>query len=179
MSAGKVGQLTFETLYANHHQWLRAWLRRRLGCSDNAADLAHDTFARVIAGTHRSDEGRLNLDGLREPRAFLSTIAHGLVVNHWRRLEIERAYLQALALQPEALAPSPEDCALIVETLMGVDAMLASLPEKVRRAFLMAQLDGMPYRQIAAELGVSERMVKKYMAAAMLHCLRAAGPEGA
>lgn len=46
-----------------------------------------------------------------------------------------------------------------------------ALPERVRRAFLLAQLDGLTYRQIGVELGVSERMVKKYMARAMLHCL--------
>ena len=34
----------------------------------------------------------------------------------------------------------------------------------------MAQVDGMPYREIAVELGVSERMIKKYMAQAMLEC---------
>lgn len=28
------------TLYSHHHGWLRAWLQRRLGCRDEAADLA-------------------------------------------------------------------------------------------------------------------------------------------
>jgi len=35
----------------------------------------------------------------------------------------------------------------------------------------MAQLDGLTYGAIAEHIGVSERMVKKYMAQAMLHCL--------
>ncbi|WJN57561.1 hypothetical protein OH686_02360 [Pseudomonas sp. SO81] len=56
-------------------------------------------------------------------------------------------------------------------TLLQIDAMLRRLPGKVRDAFLMAQLDGLTYAQIAVKLGVSERMVKKYMAQAMLHCL--------
>jgi len=111
------------------------------------------------------------LDSIREPRAYLHIIARGLLINHWRRRQIEQAYLEAIALQPEALAPSPESQALVVETLMQVDAMLARLPEKVRRAFLLSQLHGMTYAAIAIELGVSERMVKKYMAQAMLHCL--------
>lgn len=34
----------------------------------------------------------------------------------------------------------------------------------------MAQVHGMTYKEIGAELGVSDRMVKKYMAQAMLHC---------
>ncbi len=112
-----------------------------------------------------------DMGAIREPRAYLHTIAKGLLINHWRRRQIEQAYLDALALQPEPVAPSPESQALIVETLLQVDAMLAQLPAKVRSAFLMSQLQGMTYAAIAIELGVSERMVKKYMAQAMLHCL--------
>lgn len=159
----------YEHLYLEHHGWLKGcWLRRRLGCTETAADLAQDTFLRVLRR-----EGQR--EAIHEPRAYLTTIAHGLLVNHWWRLEIEQAYLEALAGRPEPLTVSPEEQQLILETLYGIDAMLRALPERVRRAFLMAQLDGLSYRQIGEELGVSERMVKKYMARAMLHCLALKG----
>lgn len=161
---GMVRQQMLHRLYAEHNGWLNGWLRRQLGCNQRAADLAQDTFVRVM--TKDQDVG-----AIREPRAYLHTIAKGLLINHWRRRQIEQAYLDALALQPEPVAPSPESQALIVETLLQVDAMLAQLPAKVRSAFLMSQLQGMTYAAIAIELGVSERMVKKYMAQAMLHCL--------
>ncbi len=161
---GMVRQQLVHRLYVDHQGWLNGWLRRQLGCSQKAADLAQDTFVRVLTKDH-------SLEAIREPRAFLHTVARGLLINHWRRRQIEQAYLDALASQPESYAPSPESHALVVETLLQVDAMLARLPEKVRRAFLLSQLQGMTYRAIAAELGVSERMVKKYMAQAMLHCL--------
>ena len=35
-------------LYCDHHGWLKGWLRQRLGNSCDAADLAQDTFVRVI-----------------------------------------------------------------------------------------------------------------------------------
>ena len=35
-------------LYASHHGWLRNWLRKRLGNTFDAADLAQDTFIRII-----------------------------------------------------------------------------------------------------------------------------------
>lgn len=155
----------FDLLYRDHHGWLLGWLRRKLGCAHDAADLAHDAFLRLLR--QPVDEP------VREPRAYLTTIAHGLVVNHWRRRDIERAWLEALMQQPEAVHPSPEVRALAVEALLEIDALLAALPEKPRRAFLLAQLDGLTYREIGTELGVSERMVKKYMAQTMLHCLRA------
>ncbi|ARU88239.1 sigma-70 family RNA polymerase sigma factor [Pseudomonas sp. M30-35] len=153
-----------QRLYTDHNGWLNVWLRRRLGCAHNAADLAQDTFVRLLSSPE-------NLASLRQPRAYLSTIAHGLVVNFWRRQSVERAYLDALAAQPEALAPSPEERELIVETLLAIDAMLLRLPSKVRQAFLLSQLDGLTYAVIAQRLSVSERMIKKYMAQAMLHCL--------
>jgi len=79
-------------------------------------------------------------------------------------------WLQTLAERPEARQPSPEQRAIIVETLYEVDTMLARLPKKVSEAFLLAHLHGLPYKQIAVQLGVCERMVKKYMAQALLHC---------
>lgn len=100
-------------LYGEHHGWLLSWLRHKLGFSHLAADLAHDTFLRVLAG-------RTGL-ALLQPRAYLRTIAHGLAVNHWRRLDIERAYLDALAGLPEAMAPSPEERLLVLETLRQLD----------------------------------------------------------
>ncbi len=161
---GMLRQQMLHRFYADHHGWLNGWLRRQLGCSQRAADLAQDTFVRVLS---KDDD----MATIREPRAYLHTIAKGLLINHWRRRQIEQAYLDALALQPEPVVPSPESQALIVETLLRIDAMLAQLPTRVRSAFLMSQLHGMTYAAIATELGVSERMVKKYMAQAMLHCL--------
>lgn len=150
--------------YVDHQNWLNGWFRRQLGCSQKAADLAQDTFVRLLT----KDQG---LAAIREPRAYLHTIARGLLINHWRRRQIEQAYLEASASLPDASAPSPEAQAIVVETLLRVEAMLDRLPNKVRRAFLLSQLQGMTYAAIALEIGVSERMVKKYMAQAMLHCL--------
>ena len=155
-------------LYVQHHGWLNQWRRRQLGCTDHAADLAQDTFLRLMA--RGSD-----ITTLREPRAYLHTIAKGLLINYWRRRDVERAYLEALAATPEACAPSPEARLLIIETLVRIDSMLAALPDRARQAFLLSQLDGLSYAVIAERLGVSERMVKKYMARAMFQCLLIAG----
>lgn len=153
----------FTHLYSSHHGWLYQWLWRKLGCRDGAADLAQDTFMRMLTTQ--------SADSLREPRAYLSTVANGLLVNHWRRLSLERSFLAALASHPELTAPSPEERALVVETLTRIDAMLDTLSPRARQAFLLAQIDGLTYAQIATQLEVSERMVKKYMAQAMLQCM--------
>lgn len=91
-------------------------------------------------------------------RSYLRTMANGMYVDLWRRREVEQAWLDTLAASPDAVAPSAEDRALIVETLYRLSAMLARLPEKVATAFVLFQLHGLRYREIAARLEVSERM---------------------
>ncbi|SIT47260.1 RNA polymerase, sigma 19 factor; KpLE2 phage-like element [Paraburkholderia ribeironis] len=150
------------TLYSDHHGWLHAWLRKKLGCAHRAADLAHDTFVRLLA----RDEP-LSVD---EPRAFLTTVAQRVMANHWRREQIERAYLDALALVPEQFAPSPEERALLLEALYEIDSLLESLPIAVKRAFLLAQLDGLSHAEIAARLKISISTVKRHLVRAGAQC---------
>lgn len=157
-------QERFDALYSEHHGWLQGWLCKKLGSSNNAADLSHDTFVRLLAK-------RWGLENLHEPRAYLSTIAHSLVVNYWRRQALERAYLEALAAQPEPLAPSPEERELAIEALQEVDRILNGLPPRVREIFLLSQLDGLTYPQIAERLGVTVNVVQKAMLRAVKQCL--------
>ncbi len=150
------------SLYSDHHHWLVDWLRCKVGCSEQAADLAHDTFLRVLL--------RRELPSLQQPRAFLGVIARGLVIDYWRRRALEQAWLDSMAALPEALLPSEEERHLVLELLMRVDAMLDGLRPRVRSAFLMAQLDGVGYDEIAEKLGVTRRSVERYVAEALLHC---------
>lgn len=148
-------------LYHEHHGWLHGWLRRKLGCTHQAADLAQDTFIEALLAP--------GLGEIREPRAWLTTVAHGIMVNYLRRRKLELAYLDAIASHPEPLAPSPEERALIIEALCEIDTLLDGLPVKARQAFLLSQVEGLTYAEIAGRLGVSLSMVKKYMLRATLH----------
>jgi RNA polymerase sigma-70 factor (ECF subfamily) len=49
--------------------------------------------------------------------------------------------------------------------------MLDGLGEKAREAFLLSQLEGLTYVEIAERLGVTDRTVKRYMAAAFEQCI--------
>ncbi|WP_439645857.1 sigma factor [Methylobacillus glycogenes] len=41
-------QQALHSLYSNHHGWLYGWLKRKLGDAGDAADLAQDTFVRIL-----------------------------------------------------------------------------------------------------------------------------------
>jgi len=156
---------SLHALYCDHHGWLQAWLSHRLGNTSDAADLAHDTFVRIL--------GRDQHASFREPRAYLATIANGLVVSHWRRRDLERAWLDTLAAYPQAVLPSAEDRAIILETLEQIARMLDGLPARCREVFLLSQLDGLTYPQISAQLGVTVNVVQKDMTRAVGHCFQA------
>lgn len=149
-------------LYADHHGWLQGWLRHKLGNAFDAADIAQDVFLRILT--------RRQPIHAKEPRAYLSRIANGLVIDHWRRRELEQAWLETLAALPEAQAPSPESRAVFLQTLIALDQVLDSLKPQVRDAFLWAQLEGLTCVQIAERLDVSLATAERYVAKALRCC---------
>lgn len=153
------------TLYSEHHGWLATWLGHKLNCRNLGAELAQDTFLRILTA-------RLPQD-LREPRAYLTTIAKGLLNSHLRRKKLEQAYLEALAVLPEAVQPSPEDRLAVLETLTEIDGILDKLPSKAKQVFLLAQLDGLCYADICALMNLSLSTVKRHMVLAFRRCLAA------
>lgn len=149
-------------IYEQHHSWLHAWLKGKLHNACDAADVAHDTFVRILVAR--------NALQIREPRDYLTTIARGLVIDRYRRRAIEEAYLQTLAARADLTEISEEDKAMVIETLVAVDKALAGLGMRAQRIFMMSQVDGLSYQQIAEELRLSLTTVKKHMVRAFTEC---------
>jgi RNA polymerase sigma-70 factor (ECF subfamily) len=152
-------------MFQKDYRWLCAAVGRTLGCPHSAQDIASETFLRVLALPDPS--------AIREPRALLTTIARRLVYEGWRRQDLERAYLESLALAPEPVHPSPEERALVIEALLAVDRLLNGLSAKAKAAFLYHQLDGLTYSEIGQQLGVSTSRVQQYMVEAFKRCYQA------
>ena len=153
-----------QLLCDDHYDWLCQWWRHRLGHGDEAADLAHDTFLRVLRNSDK-------VCTLRQPRAYLTTIARGLLNDHWRRRSLERAWLQAVATLPPELEASPEMLLGVQQALQQLDRMLGNLAPQAREVFVLSQLEGLSYVDIATRTGLSDRTVKRYMAQGFEICL--------
>ena len=162
-TASPVHAIPLSTLYSEHHGWLYGWLRGKLGNRADAADLAQDTFLRLL--------GKRDAAPLREPRGYLATIARGLLVDRYRRQALEQAYLEALAQQAEPVSMCAETHAIIIETLLAVDRLLDSLGARTRAIFLLAQIEELSYADISRRLGVSLPTVKKHLVRAYTECL--------
>lgn len=156
-----------EGLYSSHSDWLRGWLSRYTRCSERAADLAQDTFCKLM-------ESRA-VAAPDSPRPYLATVARRLMIDAARRANVERTFLEAHAtVMAGSTAPCPERIVAAIGELSLVLYQLETLSERARRAFLLARLDGLPHAEIAAELGVSKSMVKQYVAKGYACCYAAA-----
>ncbi|TBU90345.1 RNA polymerase subunit sigma [Stutzerimonas kirkiae] len=151
-------------LFRSHYGWLCKRLRRHLECSASAEDLASETFVQVLKAPAATP--------ILEPRAFLTTISRRLLFQFWRRRDLERAYLETLIHEEEATTPTLEEQAQMLEALCEIDRLLDGLPARVKATFLLSQVDGLTYPQIASALGISQRSVSDYMAQAIKRCLR-------
>ena len=100
-------------LYADHQGWLKLWLLRYVNCSEAAADLAQDTFIRVMQRQRKEADFTIHY-----PHTYLRTVANGLLVDYFRRRNVEQAYIEALKQLPAEVSIDPQDREIMLEALV-------------------------------------------------------------
>ncbi|MCB9702310.1 MAG: sigma-70 family RNA polymerase sigma factor [Myxococcales bacterium] len=119
-----------------------------------AEDLVQDTMVRAYRFWHRFEPGT-------SVRAWLFTILRNTFVNTYHRDNRERARTAELATQIAPLErsgaaglsgapPSPDQAVAAKVAAEEIRAALAELPEDYRLAVLLADLEGLAYKEIAA-----------------------------
>jgi len=133
--------------------------------TDDANDLAQEAFLRM----HKFQQSQ----PLENARGFLFKTANNLAIDQLRRSKLHVNYLLA-ASTPEIgqddenrSAPSPERTVAAKQELAQLYALIDKLPNKIKVAFLLHRGRGLSYSEIAAEMGVSNSMVEKYMTEAL------------
>lgn len=157
-------------LFAEHRGALQAFLYRRVRRRPEAAELAQEVYVRLLRVP--------DLATIRDPGAFLYTVASNLARDHARRERHVGVALDADdPLVQEQLAELPAfDGQLDAEQrTKRLGEVLHQLPPKCHAAVVMQYWQGLSYEEIALRLGVSTHMVKKYLSQAMVHCRRRMG----
>ena len=152
------------TLFREHHANLLRFLTIRLGSAADARDCLQIIFARLLErGASLADD---NL------AALLYVCARNVATDELRRRKHSEAHTgsQAEGAQISDQAPSPDRQAQASQELSLLISLLDELPPKCRTAFVSYKLDGLEYRDIAANMGISESMVRKYVIKAVAYC---------
>jgi RNA polymerase sigma-70 factor (ECF subfamily) len=166
--AGDAGAAT--ELITRHERRVYAVCLRVLGNPDDAADAAQDALLAMIR----------KLDGFRGEAAFttwLYRVAMNVCYDHLRRAQRR----PVLRRTDDAPAPEPalDDHADAVAGAHDVAAALAQVPEDFRVAIVLADVQDMPYDEIAKVLDLPVGTVKSRVHRGRIALARALGIEPA
>ncbi len=183
LSAGRGRVEAFEALVGRYEAALVRYFYRCTWDRARAEDLAQEVFVKLV--THSRDY---------EPTAKFTTymyrVAHNLWVDDFRRRRHERGQVSLEAeggdgtsLREVVLsgADDPRDSARKEEIVEAVIEAVESLPEGHRAVFVLAEVEGMKYAEVAGILGIPEGTVKSRMHAAVIRLrerLAAVAPRG-
>jgi RNA polymerase sigma factor (sigma-70 family) len=138
-------------LYEEHANQVFRYCLHQLRSREEAEDAVQSTFLNAFRGIKRGVVPELEA-------AWLFKIAHNVCLSRrrsaWRRGRIESpADFDVI----EELAPAPSRRA---DELIGLQEVLEGMPETQRRAILLREWQGLSYREIAAELELSQAAVE-------------------
>jgi len=155
LSVGLQVKWDLSKLFRRYNADLTMALRRRGLSSDAAADVAQETFLRVLTvGSRMGADREPDADN---PRGYLLRVARNLSIDLGRR-EGRSPFIGAAIDLYEAApdqAPSQEARLSDRQKLSAVAAALDELPERTRRAFEMHRLGERTIAEIAEALGLS------------------------
>lgn len=137
-----------------HEPTVRAWLHRAKVSEEDAEDLIQEAYANFAA-----------LDGFErigQPDRYFFQVVRNLLTSQFRRARIVRIETMAEidTLVAGADERSPERIVAARRELDMVQAVLAALPERCRRIFMMRKIEGLSQREIAERLETTESVVE-------------------
>lgn len=148
-------------------RWLRRQLARHGRTREEADDLIQEAYVRVF---EYCEQGQA-----REPEKVLIRTVINLSINETR--DRNRHTAAEERLMPIGLldtAPDPQDVLNAEEQLRHVIRTLSTLDKRTGEAFMLNRMDGLSYKQVAAQMGISVSAVEKRIAWAMAVLLDAA-----
>ena len=140
-----------ERLYERHYARVLRFCGRRLANPEDAEDAAQTTFTYALRALRRGVVPEVEI-------AWLLTIARNVCRTRWeaarRRGRVE------VARDPHVLQELAPARAVDGEDAIELQAALGRLTEQQRRAILLREWQGLSYREVAEELGLSQQAVE-------------------
>ena len=153
VQAAQAGRMeAWARLYQAHYTGVFRHVRYMAGAQAPVEDLVQEVFARALAGL-RTFDGRSTFS------TWLHGIAVNLVRNHWRSSQSTQTAHQRLRDIQEVHRPSAGAAVdrrhVQKQRAAAVYAILDTLPEHLREAFVLRDLEGLSPAEAAAQLGIS------------------------
>ena len=147
-----------------HEPALRADLQARFPTLGDQDDLVQETYTRLLRAQANG--------GVRYPKAFLFTAARNAAFDLFRRRGAKPTEAVTDLVELTVLEEMPgvgEQMDQSYELEVLADAVRA-LPDRCRQVIMLRYLDGLAYKEIGVQLGISAETVKVHMAKGMRRC---------
>jgi RNA polymerase sigma factor (sigma-70 family) len=152
---------TVRSLFVEHNRALVSFLRTRVRSDQEAREVAQEAYVRLLQLEQPTAISFL--------RAYLYRTALNIAVDRARSASVRDTAHRDPVFDDSSLEPDPQSGAEARQQLALIRAAVAELPAKPRLAFLWHSFAEMSPAEIADRLGVGERMVRNYIAQALVH----------
>jgi RNA polymerase sigma factor (sigma-70 family) len=154
-------------LFREHNRMLVGYLRSRLGSEQEAKEVAQEAYVRVLQLHEPGAPGLL--------RAYLFKTAANLAVDRLRHRRVQQRSEEQPQLFEELNTAGgdlddPAEQLLAREQADQLLRFLQELPIKCQQVLNLHRFEGISQRDVAVRLGISERMVRRYVTYAMVYC---------
>jgi len=158
----------FETLLGRYRAPIYNFILRSVRDRERAADLTQETFLKVV---QRADSFR----GGSKLSTWIYAIARNLCIDHSRRMvfrrhksldaPIKKSEEKSSPMVDRVPSPGPvtDRDAIAKELQIHIAQAVEELPDEQREVFVLRQVQGLPFKDIAEVVGVSENTVKSRM----------------
>lgn len=158
-TASGIGARDVEQLFREHNAALLKFVGAKLGSTQEAKEVAQEAYVRLL---------RLNQpEAVSYLRAFLFKTAANLAMDRLRQRGRRRFMVTTHNLDFAVFDLSPDRQLEGEQAMQRLRAAIDELPRKCREAFLLYRLEGLSCSEVAARLGLQERMVWLYISRAL------------
>ncbi|UTW54607.1 sigma-70 family RNA polymerase sigma factor [Kordiimonas sp. SCSIO 12610] len=146
---------------------LRRFLVARFRDEDGAEDILQDVYLKLERTEFKAP--------IENVGAFLYRTVHNMALDR-RKKTVRQQSRDHDWFETQSLTSSnkPEECEAALdakEKLEHVKMLVDELPPQCRRVFIAHKFEGLSYREVAEQVGISKKTVEKHMSKALKHLI--------
>jgi RNA polymerase sigma factor (sigma-70 family) len=154
------------TAFQKHHSALKRFIARYLRSHHDIEDVAQESFLRAFRAGMEYD--------VRQPKSFLFRIAKNVAISQLRSKsrQITDSLEEQAAGDLLCSEWTLEEDMIARERLGAQCEAVAALPPQCRRVYMLRKVHGMSHKEIALQLGISQKTVEKHLYKGIAACDR-------
>ncbi len=145
-------EVAFELIFYRYKGRLFDFIRRSLPASEDIESIVQEIFVKLW-------HNRKQLNPAKSLDAYLYTIARNEIFGHLRKLLVRRRYIEELSFSLNESCADTDHQIEYNELRLAIDQLVDSMPEKRREIYVLSRNEGLSYKEIATQLGISENTV--------------------